>query len=574
MGSSAMKAIFGIVILVLYSLSGPCASIAASQPDAGAILRDIGDKPALLPGEAEGNVEIQTKEAVPVVVGPKVFVKGFRIKGTTIFKEETLLPPLQGYIGKENTLSGLQQAADKITAYYAMHGYIARVYLPPQEIQNGIVKIVVIEGRLEEVIADRESKSRLNPPLAGRYITATQGTGEVIHMKRLERGMLLLNDLPGVGAASTLRQGTKEGLIQQVVKLTSTPLVTSDIYFDNGGSRASGEYRVVAGINLNSPTGIGDRLSVMALGSFGDGFSLLTEYGRITYQLPLGYNGLKLGGSLAGMDYELGADLRDSDSKGRATIYSVFTSYPLIRQRERNLSITVRYDHKELYNEVLGHTTSNKRVDVASLGLSGSNFDSLMGGGYTSLEVNVVLGKLDLGRWQSDLHADQLSAKSHGDYKRVTFNLYRMQRLVERTSLSLRLTHQIAFDNLDSSEEIGLGGAYNVRAYPANEATGDEGTLFSVELRQRLTENISVFGFYDYGRIRTNHEEWTTTTTPNAYDLKGFGGGIAYIKPGKFQVNCTVAERLGDNPGRNLAGYDSDGTKRSPRFWVTVSKYF
>jgi hemolysin activation/secretion protein len=574
MGSTVVKAVFGMVILVLCVFFGPCDSYAASPPDAGAILRDIRDKPALLPGESDGKVEIRPREVAPAVAGPKVFVKGFRIKGAVIFKEETLLPLLQGYISREHSFSELQQAADKIVAYYAAQGYIVRAYLPPQEIRDGIVEIAVIEGRLEEVLPDKESKSRLNFPRARQYMTASQPIGEPVRMDRLERGMLILNDIPGVAAASTLQQGTKEGQIQQVVKLAPTPLFTGNIDFDNAGSRASGEYRVTAGVNLNNPAGIGDGLSVKALGGFDDRYTLRTEYGRIAYNVPVGYSGLRFGGSFAAMDYKLGADLSDSNSKGRAAISSLFASYPLIRQREHNLSFTAQYDHKELYNESLGATTSDKRVDAATLGLSGNVFDSLLGGGYTSLGVNFVTGRLDLSRWQNDLDADQVSAKNHGDYKKATFSLYRMQRLAEKTSLSLSLTHQIAFNNLDSSEEISLGGAYGVRAYPANEATGDEGTLLAVELRQRLTQSISVFGFYDYGRIKTNHAEWVATVTPNSYDLQGAGGGIAYIKPGSFQITGAVADRLGNNPGRSTAGNDSDGTMRSPRFWVTASKYF
>ena len=148
-----------------------------------------------------------------------------------------------------------------------------------------------------------------------------------------------------------------------------------------------------------------------------------------------------------------------------------------------------------------------------------------------------------------------------------------MQRLAEKTSL-LSLTHQFAFKNLDSSEDFRLGGAYGVRAYPSNEASGDEGTLLAVELQQRLTQNISVFGFYDYGHIKTNHTEWTSTSIPNSYHLEGIGGGVAYIKAEDFSVKATIAGRLGNNPGKNTAGNDSDGTKRSPRVWVKMSKYF
>ena len=45
---------------------------------------------------------------------------------------------------------------------------------------------------------------------------------------------------------------------------------------------------------------------------------------------------------------------------------------------------------------------------------------------------------------------------------------------------------QLAFDNLDSSEKMELGGAYGVRAYPEGEAFGDEGYIATAEARLML----------------------------------------------------------------------------------------
>ena len=42
---------------------------------------------------------------------------------------------------------------------------------------------------------------------------------------------------------------------------------------------------------------------------------------------------------------------------------------------------------------------------------------------------------------------------------------------------------QLAFDNLDSSEKMELGGAYGVRAYPEGEAYGDQGYVATLEAR-------------------------------------------------------------------------------------------
>jgi hemolysin activation/secretion protein len=53
-------------------------------------------------------------------------------------------------IGKILSFKELQALADKVTAYLRQKGYfLARAYLPRQEIKGGIIEITVVQGRLE-----------------------------------------------------------------------------------------------------------------------------------------------------------------------------------------------------------------------------------------------------------------------------------------------------------------------------------------------------------------------------------------------------------------------------------------
>jgi hemolysin activation/secretion protein len=46
-----------------------------------------------------------------------------------------------------------------------------------------------------------------------------------------------------------------------------------------------------------------------------------------------------------------------------------------------------------------------------------------------------------------------------------------------------------------------LGGPNAVRAYPVNEALGDQGYLLNFELRFRVYTDVDVIGFIDHGGI-------------------------------------------------------------------------
>jgi len=128
------------------------------------------------------------------------------VTGNTVFAESELVELVREYVGKEVAFADLEQAAARISRYYREHGYmVARAYIPTQTITtDAVAEIAVIEGRFGKVELD--NKSRVRDSVARGYLDAFPGT--VVTEPPLERKLLLLNDLPGVGEArATLKPG-------------------------------------------------------------------------------------------------------------------------------------------------------------------------------------------------------------------------------------------------------------------------------------------------------------------------------------------------------------------------------
>ena len=88
------------------------------------------------------------------------------------------------YVGQELTLSQLQQAADKVTAYLRKQGYtVATAFIPPQQIANGAVEIRVLLGNLGQVTVN--SKSGLKDAVISSFIDRLHG-GDAIKTNELE----------------------------------------------------------------------------------------------------------------------------------------------------------------------------------------------------------------------------------------------------------------------------------------------------------------------------------------------------------------------------------------------------
>lgn len=530
---------------------------AATAPDAGQTQQGIDQAPLQLPERQRLELNLPDAPADPAAeAGPRLQVNGFILDGNQALSDEVLLTQLADLSGRELTVGQLQGAANRITRLYRESGYpLARAYLPAQEIEGGMVKIAVLEGRYGEIQVKDQATLRGSAlaPLA------TLQAGDAVQGKSLERSLLLLQDTPGVEVKSTLRPGTSTGTTDLLVDVQRAPLVSGSVDADNYGNRFVGEYRLGGTLNLNNPLGFGDRLTLRAMGSEED-----QRYGRIAYQLPVGPWATQVGVAYSDMDYQLGKDFEDLDAHGNARIASVFALQPLVRSRDFSLYGQLQFDDKRLKDDIdLFDQKSDKRARVTILSLTGNSRDTLLGGGVNSFALAWSQGSLNIDGAPAK-RVDDLTAGTRGQFHKLNPSLVRLQRLSDRFSLYTQLQGQWADGNLDSSEKLYLGGAYGVRAYPQGEASGDQGWLANVELRYALNEAWQLSTFVDHGQVRLNKDTWADED--NHRSLSGAGVGARWAAHG-WQISTVAAWRLGN------ADAESD-VSRTPRVWAQVVRAF
>ena len=358
---------------------------------------------------------------------------------------------------------------------------------------------------------------------------------------------------------STLKPGASVGATDLMVDVTPGPLLSGSVDADNYGNRFTGEYRLGGTLNVNSPLGLGDRLTLRAMGSDED-----QQYGRIAYQLPIGPWATQVGVAYSDMDYELAKDFDELKAHGNARIASLYAIQPLVRSRDFSLYAQVQFDDKRLKDDIdLFGSKSDKRSRVVIATLNGNSRDTLLGGGVNSFALAWSQGSLNIDG-QLNQTIDDLTAGTQGRFHKLNPSLVRLQRLSDRFSLYTQLQGQWADGNLDSSEKISLGGAYGVRAYPQGEASGDQGWLANLELRYALTDAWQLSTFVDHGEVRLNKDTWSNGE--NHRSLSAAGVGARWAAYG-WQVNAVAAWKLGNDDPQS----DVD---RSPRVWAQVVKFF
>ncbi|MDD3466395.1 MAG: ShlB/FhaC/HecB family hemolysin secretion/activation protein [Campylobacterales bacterium] len=544
-----------------------------SAPDAGSILNNIQTdtkkqseqykKPAIV------DKNRSKEENATQIPSSKINVNRFEVSGVTILNSKELGAFLNKNSGKQMTFDEIDKVVLSVTEYYKQRGFLASAFLPPQSVKDGIIQIGVIEGILSDIEVTSQNNSRVDTNFVKSILASSHKIGKPFEFNKVEKALLILQDMPGISQSSSLSAGQTQGDTKLNVNVSDTALLDSMINYTNNGSKSTGEHQLTANANINNPGGKGDQLSITAMGSEG------VVYARTSYTSFVGYSGLRMGLNASAMRYYLVGDtFATLKSKGTATTAGITSSYPISKSQQGSLTLNSSIDFKRYVNMANESVTSHKKITSANIGVSASRYDE---NAVTYANILLTTGRAGLRENISDFDNDASTANTEGSYSKLNLSLQRQQLLIQDLALTATFQAQIANKNLDSSEKMYLGGMYAVRAYPTNEAGGDMGWLASIGVKYSITQKWNVTPFLDSGRILQHHSVWSGANngSPNSYNLYGTGIELGYVDDtAKLYAKLTASCRLGDNPAKTSGGDDNDGTKYNPRIWASLSKSF
>ncbi|MFZ4524009.1 MAG: ShlB/FhaC/HecB family hemolysin secretion/activation protein [Chlorobium sp.] len=541
-------------------------------PDAGSILRDqqsrLPQSPQLPPREKVREQPAKSESGI------QVSVKGFKFSGYEgVATDAELQSLVAGTKGKTISFGELKALADTITDHFRQKGWLrARAYLPKQDVTSGIIEIAVLQGASDGRLEFKLDKTARISPKALRTIGETAvRKGEPINEHDLERSVLLMNDLPGVIARASLAPGTLPGTTAVDVAVSEGPILSGVSWGDNHGNRYTGSWRGNASIAISDPFCCGDQFTAMMTET--DGLA----QGRLGYNTPIFFPGMRGSISYTGMSYEIGADRAYLDARGSSNNVDAGLSYPLIRSRNKTLTTSLTYGYKSLVDKIAGSVSSDRQLNSVTLSANLDRYDQFWGGGATRYSIGITTGHLNESK-----NASYAVTGKEGQYTHYNLALARLQRLSEGVNFNLSGSLQKSFDNLGSSEQFSLGGPNAVRAYPVGEAPGDEGQLVSADIRYTLPlaaslGTLQITSFFDAGHITLNRDRYTGDVTNdagrNTYWLQGAGVGLNYFFSQKGALRCSWAHVIGSNPGQ-YQGKNADGRDDKSRFWLQGELYF
>src|ERR1700682_271675 len=224
---------------------------------------------------------------------PLLKLRRVSLTGARAIPADRLITAYQPYLGKEVSQADLVAIAAGISDRYRAAGFhLSRAIVPPQDIRDGQVRLEVIEGSITEVALKGEGAERFGVRKLLDLVLAEQPSRRAT----LERQLLLINGRPGVSIADTALEeiGVATGRFRLVVYLKTWQVYTS-FGLDNLGSSAVGPWQGYATGAFNSYLLPGDTLALNLSTTPADPRQL--GFGRLSYDVPVGTDGVRIGAS-------------------------------------------------------------------------------------------------------------------------------------------------------------------------------------------------------------------------------------------------------------------------------------
>jgi hemolysin activation/secretion protein len=537
-------------------------------PDAGSIQRDI--QQSIQPKAPVQAQPIAVPSAPVAASGGVTFkVQRFEVQGGQVMDKAAMDALLAPWLDRELDLTELRRVVPVLEEAYQQLGWLAQVSLPPQDIQDGVVRLVVSEGLMGVLeIVDRSSL-----PISADRVEKTFGQsyvqGKPLNLRTLEGALNVVQALPGVDAAASLKAGSSPNTTDVVATIVQTPALDGSASLDNWGNARTGSDRANLNLNWNNPSAFGDQLSTNLMAT------QAISYGRFAYSVPVGYSGSRLGLSYSNMRYQLVGGDKDPVASGIARTEGVDWSRPLYYSRLAKVAASAQFNRSSYADTTNGYE-SKRQVQSAVLGLSGD---------WTSARRASVFwrmgwthGNVDLSANPSNQKDDAEGLKTQGRYNKLNGNLTLVQVMDKGQQWWLTLNAQRSLKNLDSSDRMSLGGSQGVRAYPSSEGSGDEATTASLEWRIPVSDRLQWQVFYDWGSVRISKRPAVDNLpTPNRYSLSGWGVGLNYQLSPSTALKATAAQRIGGNPGARLSDsglVENDKSSQKSRYWLNLVHSF
>ena len=415
-------------------------------------------------------------------------LKKIVIDGTSsVLSAEELEAITQPYEGKSVTLQDIYGIVEKINAVYAVKGYVTcRAFLPPQTVEDGTVKLILVEGKTGTytVTGNRYTHSSY---IVNRLHLSE---GKIANIHVLNNDMLRFNATNSTQLRIIMKAGAKPGTTDYEITAYEPQRETWTVFEDNAGSDTSGLYRTGLFYTTKSVSGYNDPLSIGTVYSEG------MKAANITYSHYLGRSGTKMNLLYSANAVKTIDGAYKDRVKGHANSVGVGFTRPLAVHETMRTELSLDYNRQASKSDFMVYpyrfNIVDDQVQDIALGLAVTNY----GNSYVWYQKH----SYTRGYSKSTPDSHQAETQHFGFYR---FNGLYQKAYAKGKQLNVRADAQWSgTEGMTSSRQFYIGGMYSVRGYKENYLGGDSGFTISTEYQIPVAHTkTNAFVFFDYGHI-------------------------------------------------------------------------
>lgn len=558
-------------------------------------------EPARSPAGSESSEKTKPHEALSPIESsspspdrgelPEFAILEFVVEGSTLLSRDKIDGVLSKFKGPGKTIKDIERARLELEKAYQQLGYPSvLVVLPEQTIEQGSVRLDVVEGRLLKIaVTGNKYFSRYN--ILGK-LPAVQ-VGALLYEPDFIKQLDQVNANPDLKIAPVLKPSSEPGMVDLELKAKERMPLHAKMTGDNKGAITTPADRITLEAqyaNLwdadhiltlqttQTPTDLG------AVQSYG--FSYVAPLKWPDHLLAVYASKVISNSVLAGTSLPISGGGNIAVA-GNATIGGFRYLFPIFKGGTAVHQLSLGIDYKRLektdadFPGGLGSIVVLGPIQYlpASIGYSGTYPDTYGITSFTTSFLGYVAGTIPGGD-EEDFAGDPSNPDefpgqrqgSTGTFGVVRGNISRMQPLPMGFVFSGKVEGQWGTQPLIPAEQYFAGGLDTVRGYVQNEALGDNALAWRAELytpelpsipldrfwqRRRSSDLKATFkfvAFYDYAKL------WTQQAPAGQADhllLKGAGGGFRMkIEP----INLNLQFDQG------VALHDGTATKKGDTF--------
>lgn len=403
---------------------------------------------------------------------------------------------IRSYQSRCLVVADIEMLLADITRDYIARGFIAsRAYVPAQDLSQGKLEILVIEGRVSRV-ESAPGKGRSGPvPDLWWHNLFPCVLNDPLNLRDFEQGLDQLNRLTSNDATLSIRPGKYPGDSEVVIHNSPGKPWHVNLSADNHGTESTGREQGGLTGSIDNALGVNDFVSITRRQSIPDKDGEGSSSENYSVNIPYGYSLWSVGHSDS--RYESTIKLPSglsSETSGSSHVTFVRVDHVVWRDQTQRVGISAALNHKEFNNYFAGI-----RLEVASRTLVvadvAANYNASLGGGTVDMEIGYSRGLNEFNalRDMDDLPGDAPRAQFEKYFYGVGYS-YPFLWLDRQASVSSRVTGQHSLDALYGSEQIAIGGIYSVRGFYEGSLAGDDGIFLRNELALRQPAG-DLFGY-------------------------------------------------------------------------------